>query len=276
MNKKFMCLCIVLIVLIIVIIKINTKKNTNMSEVNNNEYHNEVHKDKEEQVELSKEEEKYYKEKQEEFGKAEDEYEEVITEYIGKMFNGEEKKKLEEYNKKMTDAVNNNNKQAKIAFSDEKIAYIKEISEKRFSEEQLKKLSDIQNRIDTLEPIVNEYQEKLVKIEEKQYWEGRETLKDGSIVNNRNSVISDKECNGLKFTNLSMKYIPSKKCTKFGATVTNNSKQIKEGKVSVKVTGDVETIFPITIERLAPGEYYDFEIEVQGDISMAGELGFVK
>lgn len=221
------------------------------------------------------EKEAFYQEKVQEFEDAEDENDELLTAYIAEKFSEEEKQVLQNYNQKMTEAVQNGKKDEKVALSHEKVAYIKKVSAEKFTKEQLQKLAEIQQKIDELEPIVDEYVEKQAALEEKQFWEGRETLKDGSVINVREAVISDKECDGWEFTNLSMRYLPEEKVTKFGATVTNLSQEAKEGKVSVKITGDCETMFPLQIERLEPGEYYSFEIENGNDISMAGTLEIV-
>lgn len=168
------------------------------------------------------------------------------------------------------------NKEEKKKISDEKTKYIENISQKRFTKEQLEKLEEIQKRKDELEPIVDEYMEKKAELEEKKFNEGRVTLEDGTIVNQREAVIGEKECNGLKFSNIELKYIPEEKCSKFSAIVSNISNEVKEGRVSVKITGDVETIFPLNIERLEPGENYSFEINNYNDISMAGKLEIVE
>ena len=73
-----------------------------------------------------------------------------------------------------------------------------------------------------------------------------------------------------------LKYIPEQKCTKISAMVKNISNDVKEGKVSIKTTGDAETIFPIIIERLEPNQYYEFEIENGTDLSMAGTLEIIE
>lgn len=221
------------------------------------------------------ENETYYQEKQAEFWKAEDKYNDVLTAYIEEKFSKEEKQILKYYNQKIAETSHNGKKDEAIGLSHQKIAYIEKVSEQKFSKEQLQNLEEIQKKIDDLEPIVDEYVEKQVALEEKQFWKGRETLKDGSVINVREAVISDKECDGWKFTNLSMRYLPEKKVTKFGATVTNVSDKVKKGKISVKITGDVETIFPLRIERLEPGEFYNFEVENGEDISMAGTLEIV-
>lgn len=219
--------------------------------------------------------EAYYQEKQQEFWHAEDEYEEELSCYIDAMFTGEELDVLSKCDQELIENANGGDKKKIKVASAKKSAYIKEFSQKEFTEEQLKKLEEIDEKIEELKPIVDEYVSKQDALEEKQFWEGRETLKDGSVINVRESVISDKECDGWKFTNLSMRYLPKEKVTKFGATVTNSSDEVKEGKVSVKITGDCETIFPLQIERLEPGESYDFEIENGDDISMAGTLEIV-
>ena len=258
MKRKKIILVIFLIVCILIFLKSNAKKRgieNTIDEIEN---------------------EAYYKEKEEEFLAAEDEYDEVLTEYINEEFSDEDKQVLADYNKKMTKAVNDGNKEEKITVSHEKTEYIKEVSKKKFSEEQLKKLEEIQECIDELEPIVDEYAEKLADLEEKQFWEDRITLSNGIILNEREKVISDKECNGLKFTQIGLRYVPTEKCTKFAATVSNISNEAKEEKISVKTTGDVETIFPLNIEKLETGESYSFEIEIYEDISMANTLEIVE
>ena len=222
------------------------------------------------------ENEAFYQEKVEEFTGAEDEYDELLTAYIAEKFSEEDKQVLQDYNQKMSEAVAHGSKEEKLKFSHEKTAYIEKISEKKFTKEQLQKLEKIQKKIDELEPIVDEYVEKQVAVEEKQFWEGRETLKDGSILNVRDAITSDKECEGLKFSNIGLRYVPDEKCTYFSATVTNTTQEIKqENKVSVKITGDCETIFPLILRELEPGESYEFEVEQKTDISMAGTLEIV-
>ena len=222
------------------------------------------------------ENEAYYQEKVEEFTGAEDEYNEFLTAYIAEKFSEEEKQVLQDYNQKMSEAVAHGSKEEKLKFSHEKTAYIEKVSAQKFTKEQLQKLEEIQKKIDELEPIVDEYVEKQVAVEEKQFWEGRETLKDGSILNVRDAITSDKECEGLKFSNIGLRYVPDEKCTYFSATVTNMTQEIKpEGKVSVKITGDCETIFPLILKELEAGESYDFQIEYKENISMAGTLEIV-
>lgn len=222
------------------------------------------------------ENEAYYQEKVQEFEGAEDEYDELLTAYIAEKFSEEDKQVLQDYNQKMSEAVAHGSKEEKLKFSHEKTAYIEKVSAEKFTKEQLQKLEEIQKKIDELEPIVDEYVEKQIVVEEKKFWEGRETLKDGSILNVRESITSDKECEGLKFSNIGLRYVPDKKCTYFSATVTNTTQQMKEeGKVSVKITGDCETIFPLILRELEPGESYEFEIEYKDDISMAGTLEIV-
>lgn len=222
------------------------------------------------------ENEAFYQEKVEEFTGAEDEYDELLTAYIAEKFSEEDKQVLQDYNQKMSEAVAHGSKEEKLKFSHEKTAYIEKISEKKFTKEQLQKLEKIQKKIDELEPIVDEYVEKQVAVEEKQFWEGRETLKDGSILNVRDAITSDKECEGLKFSNIGLRYVPDEKCTYFSATVTNMTQEIKpEGKVSVRITGDCETIFPLILKELETGESYDFQIEYKENISMAGTLEIV-
>ena len=218
----------------------------------------------------------FYQEKVQEFEGAEDEYEEVLTAYIAEKFSEEDKKVLQDYNQKMTEAVQNGKKDEKVQLSHEKTAYIEKISAQKFTKEQLQKLEEIQKKIDELEPIVDEYVEKQIAVEEKKFWEGRETLKDGSILNVRDAITSDKECEGLKFSNIGLRYVPDEKCTYFSATVMNTTQETKqEGKVSVRITGDCETVFPLIIRELEPGESYEFEVEQKTDISMAGTLEIV-
>ncbi len=266
-KKNLIIIFVVILCVMIYYIRLHFKDNNN--------YENELESGKEDVTEKIENEE-YYKEKQEEFIKKEDEYEEVLTSYINNMFSKEELNELSKCNQKLTETANSGNKDAFKAASAQKKAFIEEVSQRKFTDEQKDKLKQIQTEKEKLENIVDEYTEKKAKLEEEEYWKDRQTLEDGTIINEREAVISDKECEGLKFTNISLKYIPEKDCTKFSAKVTNISEITKEGLVSIKITGDVETIFPIDIERLEAGEYYDFEIDVPENISMAKTLDIVK
>ena len=266
MNKKILTVLLVILVIIILIsLFIYIKKNKNKEiEYSENADTEEI------------ENEKYYKENEKKLENLDEKYEKILTKYINAMFSEEEKNVLKEYDNKMTEAVLNGDIDAKKKASNEKTDYVEKISKEKFSEKQKNKLAEIQNKINKLKPIEDEYIDKKTVLEEKNFWKDRETLADGSITNVRENVISDKVCNGLQFTNISLIYNPETNNTNFAAKVTNISDVPKEGKVSVKITGDVECMFPINIERLEPGEYYEFTIENSNNISMAKKLEIIE
>lgn len=266
-NKKIIITIISILVIIILGIAI-------YKIIDSNNQNKEVLEDSEEGMIGGIENEEYYYEKQEEFRKLEEQEENLIQRYIDSEFSENEKSELQDYQKRMTEAVQNGNKDEKRKISDQYIARIEELLELRCSAEQKNELKEIREKEKELESIVEEYDNLKLAEYARRDKEGIEVLEDGRKSNKREDVISDKETNGLKFSNISLIYDTQKKETIFKSTVTNTTQENKDNQqeVTLKFTGDVETEFQILIEPLLSNESMDVEIPISADITMASKL----
>lgn len=242
--------------------------------VNNNSRSKEPLEEVEEGMIGGIENEEYYYGKLQEFRKLEEQEEELIQNYIDNAFLESEKNELRDYQRRMTEAVQNGKKDEKRKISDQYIARIEELINIRCNTEQKNELQSIRNREKELEPIVNEYDNLKIAEYKRRDNEGIEVSADGKTINKREDVISDKETNGLKFSNISLLYDSQKKETIFKSKVTNVTQDNKENQqeVTLKFSGNVEMEFQIVIEPLLSNESMDIEIPIATNVTMANKL----
>lgn len=266
-NKKLMITIIsifIILLLIILIYKI----------INNNSKNKEPIEEIEEGMIGGIENEEYYYGKLQEYRKLEEQEENLIQNYINNYFLENEKNELKDYQRKMTEAVQNGRKDEKRKISDQYIARIEELINLRCSTEQKNELKSIRDKEKELEPTIHEYDNLKIAEYERRDNEGIEVNQDGTTNNKREDVINDKETNGLKFSNISLGYEPEKKETIFKSKVTNITQENKENQqeVTLKFSGNVEMEFQIVIEPLLSSESMDIEIPISANITMANKL----
>ena len=220
------------------------------------------------------ENEEYYYGKLQEYRKLEEQEENLIQNYIEIEFSEDERNELRDYQRRMTEAVQNGKKDEKRKISDQYIARIEELINLRCSTEQKNELKSIRDKEKELEPIIDEYDNLKTAEYERRDNEGIELNQDGTINNKREDVINNKETNGLKFTNISLVYDSKKKETIFKSKVTNITQENKENQqeVTLKFSGNVEMEFQIVIEPLLSNESMDIEIPISANITMANKL----
>lgn len=264
MNKKII-IAIIIILLIIISIVIGLKLNKK-SEVTD--------KDNDENEGLTGliENEKYYYEKQKVYSKKVDEYEDLVAKYSNEKFTEEEKNTIEDYRRRMSEA----DKETKKKLSNEYTKLYEEYMEKEFSQEQLEEVRKINETIEQLEPIVNEYQELIAKAEEAKSKEGLVILEDGKIQNNKENIVSEKEYEGLKFNDIKLIYDTKEESSTISMKITNTTNEAKGNKlITLSFTGNTESKFPMKIEEISEGEYIEEKIPIPIDLTDASNLEII-
>lgn len=211
--------------------------------------------------------EQYYYDRQKEYEETFDEYEELVKRFASEKFTEEQKAKISEYQVKMTEAANNYDNVTQEKLSKEYVQLYQEYMQKQFSEEQLKIVKDKNDIIDELEPIVIEYQELIEKAREEKSKQGLETLEDGRIKSNRPGIVSDKEYDGVKFSEIQLIYNPETDKTVLYMKATNTTDETKGNKfVTLHFTGNPEGTFLMMLNEIPKDEYDIIEFPLNEDL----------
>lgn len=265
MKKIKTTIVILIIMLVIVTIVYNINKNNNKGkpqEIVESYVH-------EEELGLTGliDNEEYYYEKQKEYNTISEEYEELVKKIASEQFTEEQKKVIEEYQEKLTKAAQSGNKEEKIKLSHEYVKLHEEYRNKSFSSEQLKIVNTKKEKMEELESIVDEYQEKLAIAQEEKSKEGLETLSDGKIKSNREGILSEKTYDGLKFSDIQLVYNPATGETTIEMTITNDTNEARGNKlVTLNFTGNTECKYLMRLEEVSSGEHMKIEFPMKADL----------
>lgn len=265
MSKNNKIFCIVVIILIIILLI----------------YKNMINKPSDEQQGITEDgvivEEDYYKEKIEEYEQISEEYENLVVEYREEKFTDEEKNVIKNYQEQMTAALQEGDKEKKIKISEEYVKVYQQYMEKEFTKEQLKKLKKLDEKIDDLESVVQEYSYLLDKQEEIESQKGLLTLENGVIVSQREGIISDKEYNGFTFSNIELSYNPKTRKTTLKMLITNTANTTRGDElVELKFSGRTQAFWATKIEKIGPNERMEMEIPIDFDLTDTDSFEILK
>lgn len=203
----------------------------------------------------------YYQEKVKEYDEITQKYEDLATKYKNECFSGEEIEKLKNLEIKMKST---NNKEEKIQFSHERAALFKEYIKKELTDEQINELETLENKIDELEVITNEFCDKVQEATDILSKQGLKTLSDGNILNQRESMLSTKEYDGIEFSEIELVYNPNTKASTLKMKAKNTTNEVKGNElVKINFIGKrTNGMYPIQLDEILPGEYTDLEIQM--------------
>lgn len=252
--SKLRVFLILIVIIVLMVTGFSIYKNNNNKNIETNE--EEIKEDNggiDEEVLALIDNSEYYVDKNKEYEERFNEYEDLVDKLANEKFTQEQKDSLAELNKKiMNEKDKDKFRSLKKEYRELKISYMNQ----DFSESELNQLATINEEITKLEPIVDEFYTKIQEAEDKLSTANLDKLEDGTIISKRDGILSEKEYDGIKFSEIELKYDVNSKTTTLRMKVENTTSEVKGNKIlQINFEGKRTTgKYPFKLEEISPKE----------------------